>query len=130
MRSPRLLVAAGALAAALSGCQDPDVGQKCTVDLDVDRQNVTFDYLETGKTDCENLVCILSPPPPAGSKVKFNEYCSKACVSNADCSDSDTGLVCRPVVLDANFINSLDPSVRQRYLGDITLSNYCAPPLP
>ncbi|MFL5263473.1 MAG: adventurous gliding motility lipoprotein CglC [Anaeromyxobacteraceae bacterium] len=128
MRSPRLLVAAGALAAALSGCQDPDVGQKCTVDLNVDRTIVAADYLETGKTDCENLVCILSPDPKSESKNR--EYCSKACVSNADCSESDTGLVCRPVVLDANFINTLDPTVRQRYLGDITLSNYCAPPLP
>ena len=104
------------------------MGQDCTVDLDVDRANVTFDYLETGYTPCENLVCILSPDPK--SDTKRREYCSKACVSNADCSESDTGLVCRPVVFDANFINTLDPAVRQRYLGDITLSNYCAPPLP
>jgi hypothetical protein len=128
MRSRRLVAAAGGLFVLL-GCQDPDVGQKCSIDLAVP-QPVVADYLETGKTECENLVCILSPPPPAGSKVKENEYCSKVCVSNSDCSESETGLVCRPVVLNPEFINSLDPTVRQRYLGDNTLSNYCAPPLP
>jgi hypothetical protein len=129
MRSPHLLAAAGGLLVALSGCQDPDVGQQCQIDLAV-TPPIVADYLETGKTECENLVCILSPPPPAGSKVKFNQYCSKACVSNDDCSESDTGLVCRRVVLDPDFMNSLDPAVRQKYLGDITFSNYCAPPLP
>jgi hypothetical protein len=129
MRSPRLLVAAGGLLALL-GCQDPDVGQSCSFDLSPVPQTITADYLETGKTECENLVCILSPAAPTGSKVKNNPYCSKACVSNSDCSESDTGLVCRSVVLDPDFINKLDPAVRAKYLGDITLSNYCAPPLP
>lgn len=116
---------------ALGGCQDPDVGQKCSFDgnlATLTAGDVPADYLETGITSCDSLVCIKSPKPP--SQVKNNPYCSKVCVSNADCSQSDTGLVCRQVVLDPTFINSLDPAVRQKYLGDTQFAFYCAAPLP
>jgi hypothetical protein len=117
-------------ALALAGCQDPDVGALCNFDLPgVNDGPVAADFLETGKTECDNLVCIKSPPPPQGSKVRNNPYCSKPCVSNADCSEGETGLVCRKVVLDEAFIDSLPPDVRQRYLGEIRLSTYCAAPV-
>jgi hypothetical protein len=123
---PVHVIAAGLL--ALAGCQDPDVGQRCTFTLaGVDPAAAAADYLETGPlTECETLVCIVSPPT---SRLKNNPYCSKPCVSNAECSQDQTGLVCRAVVLDPTFINSLDQQTRDKYLGQFAFSNYCAAPL-
>jgi len=124
-------VLAGVLLGMLAACQQPDVGQSCSFDVPgVGPGPVTADYLETGKTECENLVCIRSPDPPAGSHVKNNPYCSKPCVSDSDCSKSETGLVCRTVVLDPQFLASLPEDVKQKYLGDVQFSSYCATPLP
>jgi hypothetical protein len=123
MRTSLAGLALGALLVA--GCQDPDVGQPCTFDLS-GNEEVPGDYLETGKTECENLVCIRSPTRATG-------YCSKPCVATSDCSQSDTGLVCRPVVVDQNWVQSLTPEQQQKYndyLGSIQFSNYCALPLP
>jgi hypothetical protein len=123
-------VPAALLLGMLAACQQPDVGQKCSFDLPgVASGPVQADYLETGKTECENLVCIRSPDVP-GSRVKNNPYCSKPCAGNSDCSTSDTGLVCRAVVLDPQFLASLPEEVRLKYLGDVQVSNYCAAPLP
>ncbi len=131
MRVSRLAPFVSAALLALAGCQDPDVGQPCTFDIQgISPTTIGVDFLETGKTECENLVCMVSPTPPAGSKVKSNPYCSKVCVSNADCSQDETGLECRKVVLDETFLNALDPATKQRYLPGNTFTNYCAPPLP
>jgi hypothetical protein len=120
---------------SLAGCQDPDVGQLCKFDLEgiVDAQgnvvpSVAVDFLETGKPECENLVCMVSPSP-AASTAPNKPYCSKACVSNSDCSQDQTGLECRKVILDETFLNSLDPTVKQKYLPGSTFTNYCARPL-
>lgn len=108
----------------LAGCQDPDVGQACSIAglPSGGAAPVAADWMETGNTTCDNLVCIRSP----GRDVP---YCSKACVSDRDCSSGSTGLVCRPVVLDAEFLASLPEATRQKYLGDVQFSNYCAAPL-
>jgi hypothetical protein len=124
------MVLAALAAGMLGGCQDPDVGQRCSFDAPGLSDPVTSDYLETGKTECENLVCIWSPPLPAGSPVENNPYCSKPCVSDSDCSKDETGLVCRTVVLDPAFLASLPEDVRAKYLGDVQFSSYCAAPLP
>jgi hypothetical protein len=133
-------VAAAAVVAALAACQGPDVGQACT--LHRVPGPLTADWFETGNTACVNLTCIESPMPAGETKVKHNPYCSKPCVSNRDCFNSETGLVCRAVVLDPEFVAYLDtlaPSqcgatgtttCRQKYLGDIQFSNYCAIRLP
>jgi hypothetical protein len=113
----------------LPGCQQPDVGQSCSFDVPGLSGPVAADYLETGKTECENLVCIRSPELPPGSPVRSNPYCSKPCVSDGDCSRDETGLVCRAVVLDPEFLASLPEDVRRKYLGDVQFSNYCAAPL-
>ena len=123
-------VLAAAFLGMLAACQDPDVGQSCSFDVPGVTGPVATDYLETGKTECENLVCIRSPDPPAGSSVKNNPYCSKPCVSDSDCSKGETGLVCRSVILDPEFLASLPEDVRQKYLGDVQFSSYCATPLP
>jgi len=123
----RLALLAAALG-LLAGCQDPDVGQACHLSLTLTAP--TSDWFETGNFECVNPVCMQSPLPPAGSKVKHNPYCSKACVSDRDCYSGETGLVCRAVVLDQEFLAALDPATRQKYLGDIQISNYCAVPLP
>jgi len=123
MRFPLLALVPALL--LLAGCQDPDVGQACSIAglPGGGAAPVAADWMETGNTTCDNLVCIRSP----GRDVP---YCSKACVSDRDCYSGETGLVCRAVVLDQEFLAALDPATRQKYLGDIQISNYCAVPLP
>lgn len=120
-------IVAALLTLSLSACQQPDVGQSCqlTGQLQCDA-NVTGDYLQTGSTGCENLVCLCSQFQ-AGSRYQ-GAFCSKPCVSDADCFQSETGLVCRQVVLDPTFLASLSDATRQQYLGDIQRSSYCAVP--
>jgi hypothetical protein len=121
-------VAAALALAALAACQSPDVGGACNFDFTVPT-SVAADYLETGRTECDNLVCIQSPSPP--SNVKNNPYCSKPCVADSDCSPSDTGLYCRKVVLDEAFLATLPDDVKRQFLGDTgSFSKYCASPLP
>jgi hypothetical protein len=139
------------LAAALLGlaaCQKPDVGAECNLAWGAAPKpdascpateegftcfTVAADYFETGNVACENLVCIVSP---VGAGSKYDRlpgvgYCSKPCISNDDCFESDTGLVCRQMVLDALFIEELkrrDPALLEQYLGQVQFSNYCAVP--
>lgn len=124
--------AAAALALALAGCQAPDVGSHCDFSLPLPA-TLAGDYLESGNTQCDNLVCIASSAPLAG-KAKNNPYCSKPCVGDADCSPSDTGLVCRAVVLDDAFLATLTDQQKATYLGGASsgagsFSKYCAVPL-
>jgi len=127
MRVTLLLFAAGAL--ALAGCQDPDVGGPCAIP-GVSDGGVAADYLLLGATGCDDLVCIKSPEPPTGRVVTNNPYCSKPCVAENDCFTSDTGLICRPVVLDEAFLNSLPPETRAKYLPNVQNAKYCAAPVP
>ena len=126
--------------ALLAACQDPDVGQPCLITtgqgagaVDLNTTSVPADVFQSNAANgCDNLVCIKSPDQPASSKVKNNPYCSKACVSNDDCFQSDTGLVCRPVTVDPNFIKTLPADIQAQYatlLGTIQFSSYCAAPL-
>ena len=139
-----------ALSVILAGCQSPDVGQTCSLqvgtdpDVNLNTDPVPADFLESGADNgCDNLVCIKSPEV-AGSSVKNNPYCSKQCVSNSDCFQSETGLVCRQVTIDRNFINSLSLEKRKQYysiLGcqvaddgtptqcPLQFESYCASPL-
>jgi hypothetical protein len=145
---------AGLAALALAACQSsPDVGQPCTLDvygadgttpIDTSVDPTKGLYCSADRADyflspargdeCENLVCLRSPTgacqqaglPPVGVR----KYCSKPCVSDDDCFKSDTGLVCRQIVLDPVFLANLDPAVRQKYLGQIQSSSYCATPVP
>ncbi len=118
--------------AALTGCQSPDVGQECQLDVVVPPEASGADFLELGRAECENLVCIQSPVAPAGT---VKRYCSKPCVSNSDCSPAANGLqlTCRDVVLNEAFITQLfqqDPTAAQHFLGSSTNAKYCATPLP
>jgi hypothetical protein len=121
----------------LAACQDPDVGQRCELawgqDLETPRPDPVqlfdaggADYFQSGNTDCENLVCIVSPAQ-AGSRYAAGGYCSKPCVSNQDCFQDETGLVCRQMLLDAVFIDQLSDELRERYVP-LQSSSYCAVP--
>lgn len=126
--------------AALTACQGPDVGQPCTLSWapppapPAPSSSSLYaacgaDYVEFyAANGCENLVCILSPAAP-GTKYASSAaglgYCSKPCVSNRDCYQSQTELVCESVVLDSAFIAQLDPATRARYLGEVQYSSYC-----
>lgn len=147
MRSPVQNMVLVAALLALAACQGADVGQDCSItwgaepkpDASCDSSgeeggvgcfSITADLFETGNTECENLTCIMSP---VGSGSTYDRrpgkgYCSKPCVSNGDCYESDTGLVCRHVVLDPVFIAQLPEDLKQKYLGDVQLSSYCAVP--
>ena len=127
MRTAALAFTAGL--AALAACQAPDVGGDCTLTVAVP-QPVVADYLETGRPECDNLVCIRSQLTSTNANKK-EAYCSKPCVADGDCSPSETGLLCRKVVLDDVFLSKLDPATKQKYLGDTgQFSQYCAAPLP
>ncbi len=146
MRSRSLLAAAALAVVATAGCQSPDVGGECNIAWNPTwESNGTAppptatqlyasggsDYFESGNLACDGLVCIVSPAPPGseyGSDVPGRGYCSKPCVSNSDCYQSDTGLVCRQMVLDPVFLETLSPATRERYLADIQYSSYCAVP--
>jgi hypothetical protein len=126
----------------LAACQDPDVGNPCTIAWGQDAGNPPptsvglyntegADFFESGNLGCEGLVCIISPAAP-GSEYASTElgvgYCSKPCISNDDCYEDETGLACRQMVLDPVFLEQLDPETRARYLSDVQYSSYCAVP--
>ncbi len=133
-RTSRVVLLLAALA-AISACQSPDVGEECAISWGdpstaPKASEVSAEYVEfNAGNGCENLVCIISPAPDGttyGSRGRGIGYCSKPCVSNRDCYQSETDLVCRTIVLDEAFLGSLDPVTRERYLGDIQYSSYCA----
>jgi hypothetical protein len=145
MRSRSLLAAAALALVATTGCQKPDVGGECTLAWNPtwEQDGTTrppvaaelpaggSDYFESGNLACDGLVCLVSPAPVGSeyrSTVPGQGYCSKPCVSNSDCYESETGLVCRQMVLDPVFLETLSPETRQRYLADIQYSSYCAVP--
>ncbi len=137
------LAVALASAVALAACQNPDVGEPCTLqwgsESSIPRPTPTDakgDYFQSGNTACDDLVCLVSPAS-ADSRYATRctsangencGYCSKPCVSNQDCYTSETGLVCDVLLPDANFVATLDPATRERYLGDIAFSSYCVVP--
>ncbi len=132
--APTRTVLAIAAVLAATACQSPDVGQRCDIGVaTATPSTVPSDLLQTFNAVCENLICIVSP----SSSGKYSTcapgglcgYCSKPCVSDADCFKSETGLVCRQMVLDEAFINSLPPDVRNQDLAGVTYSSYCAVPL-
>ena len=125
----------------LAGCQSPDVGQRC-------------ELLWNTAPGAPPAADARPPSPPSTSRPatppattwsassprrlpaqRYYDcagtqcgYCSKPCVSDKDCFKSETGLVCRQMVLDPAFIAGLDPDTRARYLADIQFSSYCAVP--
>jgi hypothetical protein len=149
-RPSKLLLLAAPLL-ALAACQKPDVGQECGIGWGASPApdaycptdgvtdppspcfTVSADYFESGNVTCENLVCILSP---VGAGTKYDRaagvgYCSKPCVSNDDCFESETGLACRQMVLDPEFIEQLkrtNPTLLAQYLGQTQFSSFCAVP--
>lgn len=130
-------------ATAMSACQRPDVGARCNLAWNANWQTdgtpppptpstAQGDYFESGNIGCDDLTCIVSPAAP-GTKYGSCSgdacgYCSKPCVSNADCYSSSTGLVCDQIVLDPAFLATLDETTKQRYLGEIRFSSYCVVP--
>jgi len=123
----------------LAACQKPDVGEPCTVQWGTGApptpQSVAGDVFESGNSSCDNLVCIVSPTSSSKYTSRCDAttgtncgYCSKPCVSNNDCYNSETGLVCDLVLPDPQFLGTLPPDVRTRYLADIAYSSYCVVP--
>lgn len=144
MRLDRVAAAVAVCAALGAGCQSPDVGSRCDVQWGAagtppQPETIPGDFLETGNVGCPRLVCIISPASPASgeygscaSGTNDCGYCSKPCVSDSECYKSETGLVCRQIVLDPDFIAQLeatDPLIAERFLGDARYSRYCAVPL-
>ena len=92
------------------------MGQACSLRTGQGDAGVHADFFESNPSNgCDALICIESPDQASSSKVKNNPYCSKACKSNSDCFQGDTGLVCRPVTVDLDYVNSLAQSQRDTY---------------
>jgi hypothetical protein len=142
MRMVRSAPVVALAALLLAACQSPDVGQRCRLPSTANAppgptpDSAAGDFLEFGNAGCDNLVCIVSPKTPgsryntcsgSGADAQCG-YCSKPCVSDQDCFKSETGLVCRQMVLDPAFIAGLDEATRTKYLADIQFSSYCAVP--
>jgi hypothetical protein len=139
LRTSKTLLALAPLL-VLAACQDPDVGNECTLNWDAPSatslydQGLSVDYFESGNFSCEGLICIVSPAA-AGTEYGFDTagrgYCSKSCISNDQCYPDETGLVCRQMVLDDVYLAELertDPEAKERYLGDTRFSSYCGVP--
>ncbi len=136
--APSLALAALFTLLTLSACDKPDVGMPCDLAWNSTGtpppptpQTTQGDYFEMGNTACDGLVCIVSPVQSGRYSTCSGTscgYCSKACVSDRDCYNGDTGLVCDSVVLDPAFVATLDDATRQRYLGDINATQYCVVP--
>lgn len=140
-RAHRLLALAvvAGLSAALAGCQQPDVGARCPFSWGADPASpaptpatAAGDYFESGNVACDDLVCIVSPAPAdseyGGCEGENCGYCSKPCVSDRDCYEEETGLVCSQLVLDPAFIAALDEETRDRFLADVRFTSYCVVP--
>jgi hypothetical protein len=122
----------------LLACDKPDVGQRCVFSWNSTGPaapptptTVNADYFETGNVACENLVCIVSKTPTTSKYATCSGdacgYCSKPCISDGDCYQSSTGLVCRQILLDPLFIASLSAEAK-KYLPDSESSFYCVVP--
>jgi hypothetical protein len=149
LRTSKTLLALAPLL-VLVACQDPDVGNPCTLMWSADwerlgteppptatllyAQDAATDYFESGNSDCEGLVCIVSPAAPGtkyGSDIPGLGYCSKSCISNDQCYPDETGLECRQMVLDDVYLAELErtnPDAKDRYLGETGFSSYCGVP--
>jgi hypothetical protein len=144
--APRLsLVASLASLLLLTGCPSPDVGQACEMGLKyADGSSIAVsvpgvglcsaqsaDFFRSGAVECDNLICLQSPTGACAGATphQVKAYCSKACVSDSDCFHSETGLVCRQVLLDPAFVASL-PNGGAPWLPQALGSNYCAYPAP
>lgn len=144
--SPLALLTSVALLLAAAACQTADVGQECRmnlkdsagnpIDVEVDGGALCSpnraDFFRSGAIECDNLICLRSATGACAggdtaAPLDVRYYCSKACVSDADCFTSDTGLVCRRVVLDPSFIASL-PDGGAPWLPAVIASSYCATP--
>lgn len=130
-----------------TGCQSADVGQACAMNLqytdgtpiavDVgDGMTCAFlaaDFFRSGAVECDNLICLETPVGSCtgGTSTPFQvkAYCSKACISDDDCFTKDTGLVCRPLLLDPSYVASL-PDGGKPWMPEALGSSYCAFPPP
>lgn len=135
---------------ALPGCDKPDVGARCSLKWNSHWQEdgtpppptpasvqANTHYFESGNLACDDLVCLVSHAPASSKYGSCSEgacgYCSKPCVSDRDCYTSDTGLKCEKIVLDDEFMAILDtqnPELLDRYLGEIRSTSYCVVPAP
>jgi hypothetical protein len=103
--------------------------------------NGSDDYLSLGDwAACENGVCLR----PSGSTLDAGYgICSNlctpdtpgaACGPSQDCNTSQTGLICRTLTIDPNFVKEIEAedggeALLDQYLGGPN-ATYCAPPVP
>jgi hypothetical protein len=145
----RLLWLLAALAlTAVAGCKETtDLDAPCRLMEPADDQgnlkpimandsriNPAFDFLSSGNSDCENLVCIRLHGDPSkydDSDGTAHGKCSGTCIDKGDCGEPEKGLDCRALSLDQKFLDDLkknDPTTYQQYFGDIAGSLYCVNP--
>ncbi len=134
-----------ALSLALGACSLPtDLGTPCELLAPgdggglLDTSSGTDDYVYLGATACENLVCVRPQGSTADggigvcSNVCTPDSPGAACGPSADCDSSHSGLVCRSLTIDPNFVKQVEAedggaALLAQYLPS---STYCAPPPP
>ncbi len=151
----RRLVVLG-LAFAAIGCKPPsDLDNPCRLEVP-DPMNdggyivlkagdpsidTRFDFISTGNSDCENLVCIRMHDPADGfyddSDGNAHGRCSNTCIptsadgKSTDCSGSVSALVCQQLSFSQTFIDSFcqsDPADCSSVFGDNASATYCVDP--
>jgi hypothetical protein len=100
-----------------------------------------FDFISSGDSDCENLVCIREANPAMGFYDDTDGYehgrCSNNCIvdqgnsHSSNCGEAEKGLICRQLALDQSFIDAYcnsDPAGCQCIFGTDTSATYCVDP--
>jgi hypothetical protein len=100
--------------------------------------NNNFDFLSTGDSDCEDLICLRIHGPDGGVNTAYDDSdgiahgsCSTGCIDKTDCGESSKGLVCQQLSFDQKFLDQLksaDPATYQEYFGDQATATYCVDP--
>ena len=99
-----------------------------------------FDFISSGDSDCENLVCIRVAHPAMGfydDTTYWGGRCSNNCIvdeannHSSNCGEAEKGLACRQLSLDQTFIDSYcasNPAGCQSTFGNDTSATYCVDP--
>jgi hypothetical protein len=151
-RSALLLVALALLA---QGCKDvTDLDDPCrlmrpdgdgglvTIQVGDPNFNPNFDFISTGDSDCEDLVCVRIHNPSStfydDSDGTLHGRCSNNCIvdkgtnQSTDCGEPEKGLQCVQLSFDQKFIDGYckaNPADCKATFGDNTGATYCVDPL-
>lgn len=132
---------------AFGGCKEAtDFGAPCRImvpkgdgTLEVVKSNdpridPRFDFLSSGNSDCENLLCLREAGVDYGeSDADGNAHgiCSTPCIDVTDCGEPEKALDCQKLGFDQEYLDKLkqaDPKTFADYFGESASATYCIDP--